>query len=135
MSGKPRIRSATVAATLAAGPAFLLSLGLYEWAQSAGAVWHIRPETLVASAAASVLAAVFGAILAVIPCLVGVGVLSTMATALHALRLPVAWGLVGALSGYAIGLPFSESGDGLAGVMALTGAVCALAGRSCLRWE
>ena len=134
MSEKSRTGSAVVAATFAAGPAFLLSTGLSALAQSAETIPRFDSEMLVLALAMGVIAILVGAVLAVIPCLVGVAILSRIASSFDALRLPVVWALIGGLAGYAVGSLFLPIDDAVPGVMALTGASCALAGRSCLRW-
>jgi hypothetical protein len=134
MYEKPRTGSAVAAATFAAGPAFLLSAGLSTLAQTAGTTQRFDPEMLVLAATVGVMAILVGAVVAVIPCLVGVAILSRIASSFDALRLPVVWGLIGGLSGYVIGSLFLRIDDAVPGVMAVTGALCALAARSCLRW-
>lgn len=135
MFERPRTGSAVAAATFAAGPAFLLSAGLSTLAQTAGTIPRFDPEMLVLAVTVSVMVIFVGAVLAVIPCLFGVAILSRIASSFDALRLPVAWALAGGLSGHAIGSLFLHIDDAVPGVMALTGTFCALAGRSCLRWK
>lgn len=134
MYEKARTGSAVAAATFAAGPAFLLSTGLATLAQTAGTTQRFDPEMLVLGVTVGVMAILVGAVVAIMPCLIGVVLLSRIASSFDALRLPVVWGLIGGLSGYAIGSLFLDIDDAVPGVMAMTGALCALAARTCLRW-
>lgn len=135
MYEKPRTGPAVAAATFAAGPAFLLSAWLSAMAQPAGTVQRFDADILVLAVTVSVMVILIGALVAVIPCIVGIAILSSIASSFDAMRLPVVWALVGGLSGNAIGSQFLHIDDAVPGVMALTGAFCALAGRSRLRWK
>jgi hypothetical protein len=126
-------------ASLAAGPAFLASLALAQWAST-------EPTTYVMAADASLIGGgvmigfvslFFGFILSIAPNLVASWFMHGLGIGNFAARLPVAWALVGA---GAAGLPFvflpaaPSEFAALGTAFALTGASCGLVANRFSTW-
>lgn len=120
-------------ASLAAGPVFFASAGLFASVGSSTAI-DVGRSAWVALLIFSPPLILIGALLAVLPCLLGAAVLSRIGQSNAGVRLPIAWALVGGLT--AGGATVAVEPDGLAvAAFAATGAICALLCRWGVRWS
>ncbi|HEX8484197.1 hypothetical protein [Sphingomonas sp.] len=120
------------AACLAAGPIFLASLGLFSTIASPDPVpvgsagWLmlvvLSPPVLLA-----------GALLAIVPSLLGTLILARIGCGNAGLRLPAAWAVAGGFAAGTISAALAADVTMIA-TFAATGVVCALACRSGTRW-
>ena len=124
-TAKPRPAHSALVASLAAGPLFVLMIGLLAVATSSRPI-AVDP-TIVDAIVGLPLVIVFGFMLALLPNLLGSALLDTLARHHEGWRLPVIWGLVGAAGGYAATWIGGTAPDPLvAAALSLTGAGCAL---------
>lgn len=119
-------------ATVAAGPAFLIGMGLGQLGATAD------PVTVGPAALGLPLllfpAIVVGAVLSILPILIGGYAMAWIGQQNAALRLAPAWALAGALTAGLLGLWFEIDPDTMIALGA-TGAICALVCRRYVRWE
>lgn len=128
MSGRTEIGAGVLMGTLVAGPAFTTLIGVATMTQEHGTL----DKLAAAIAFGFTIAVPFGAILAVIPVLLGTSLLGWLGSVNEGARLPPFWALIGAA---AAGLPAWWLGDADTGAMfAATGAICAVAARWKTRW-
>ncbi|MBY0582104.1 MAG: hypothetical protein K2P68_04195 [Sphingomonas sp.] len=92
--------SAIGVASIMASPLFLAGVALDSWMQNISRPLSIDIEldrSIIVVLPILIMATLVGAIIAVVPCLVGTYVLALAGNQNVALRLPIVWGLVGAL--------------------------------------
>jgi hypothetical protein len=133
--------SSITLASVAAGPLFLLGIGIGLLADDPGAA---RTIDLTGSMILGVpvimpLTAVFGAIVALPPNLLGASLMTWLGNRNEAARLPMMWGLAGALT---CAFFVAAAGAGPAGghsvtlvAFTFTGACCALICRRRIKWD
>jgi len=127
-----------MAASLAAGPAFLASLALTAWASEVPTTFVLGAKNdLVGGGLMLVIAATFfGFVISAVPNIIGAWFMHGLGIGNIAARLPIAWALAGA--GVA-GLPFAFVADfagslPLGTTFAFTGASCALVAHRFSTW-
>lgn len=113
-------------AALAAGAIFVFAATLGEGEWDGGA-------TLGFAALFAPVAAIFGFVIAVVPCLVGSAALHALGTVNDGARLPAFWTLAGGLAGGGLIAAVADTTEMIA-PFAITGALCALICRSGARW-
>lgn len=123
--------------TAAAGPVFLVAIGLVTLATTVGPI-AIRPDAaMVAVVGIAALSVPVGAVLALVPVTLGTALLAAAGRGNAGLRLPVAWAVIGGLAaGLAMVAIDGPGSDGVGRVaLVLTGAICALLARSGVTWD
>ena len=126
-------------ASLAAGPTFLASLALAAWTTSTPTPYVLEgnTEVLGGGLVALFFAVPAGFFFSVFPNLIGTWFMHGISIGNFALRLPVAWALVGAgTAGMTVALLSDLSSDAglLIMAFAITGASCALIAHRFTRW-
>lgn len=131
MSERVEIGAGVFFGTLVAGPAFVASMLL--------GLAHFQPGSMSGGGGLALLPVVmaaalpFGAVLAVVPVLLGATLMGQLGRWNEGARLPITWALVGAL---AAGVPswLLDGGQEATASFAATGALCALTARAKTRW-
>lgn len=132
----PRIAGGVIAASVAAGPIFLLATLIAE-ATFDRTLWGGIDQALSTMAILSLFSVPFGFVFSFVPNLVGAWALSRLGCGNDAVRLPVVWALVGGVAAglFAWAVNSDEADAGLIATFAVTGAACALICRRPVRWE
>ena len=132
--------SSVALATTAAGPLFLLGIGIGSWIDDPGATADIGQVVAIAPmiAVIAVFASFFGTIIALIPNFIGAAIMIWLGNRNEAARLPLLWAMAGAL---ACAVPVMAIEAGSPGRSAetlvaftFTGACCALICRRRIQW-
>lgn len=132
--------SSITLASVAAGPLFLLGIGIGLWADDPGTARSIdlTGSIIPATPLIALLTVFFGAIVAVLPNLLGAWLMTWLGNRNDAARLPVMWALAGALASafFVVAADSRPAGEPSTTLVAFTftGACCALICRRRITW-
>ena len=133
--------SSITLASVAAGPLFLLGVGIGLWADDPGAAHTIdlTGSIIPATPLIALLTIFFGAIVAVLPNLLGASLMTWLGNRNEAARMPVMWALAGALACAFLVMAVDYGPAGTRSTTTLvaftfTGACCALICRRRIIW-
>ena len=130
MTERPKIGTGVLAGTLVAGPVLSTLMGI---ATINDSHWGATHHLMSALGIGFTIALPFGAVIAVLPVLLGTATMGWIACHNEGARLPAVWAVVG---GIAAGIPawLLAAGATFTAIWAATGAICALAARWQVRW-